>query len=222
MFISTVVKNIMPPLLAAMFFLAQYQFNNPVLQSRSDYIAPPIELKYLNAGFSPQASDLFWLRALQDMEYCDQPLNERECKGKSWLFNMINLTVELDPKFKEAYYYGALALTILISDYAGASIIFDKGVNNFNKDWQLLYAAGYHALFEEKNKLKASKLFRVASENGAPSWLLLSAGRLAGEGGDIETAKVILQQLIDYEAAPAWVEKLRKKIKIFEVERVKQ
>ena len=198
--------------IVAFFFVLQAQFLKPKIQSRTDYIAPPIELKYLNAGFSTQAADSFWIRAVQDMDHCDQPINERECTGKSWLFNVIDLTVELDQKFKEAYYYGALALTILISDYAGASVIFDKGVEVFNKEWRLLYVAGYHALFEEKNKLKASKRFMAAAENGAPSWLRLSAGRLASEGGDNTQARLALERMIETETDPRWIEKLKKKI----------
>lgn len=199
-------------ILAVAFFCIQNIFIKPKAQFRTDYIAPPIEVKYLTAGFNIQISDSFWLRAIQDMDHCDQPVNERECKGKSWLFNVINLTVELDRRFKEAYYYGALALTILISDYAGATVIFDKGVEIFSKEWTLLYAAGYHALFEEKDKLKASKLYLAAVDNGAPDWVRLTAGRLANEGGDNNTAKLILQQLIARESDPRWIDKLKKKI----------
>lgn len=122
------------------------------------------------------------------------------------------MTVELDKNFTEAYYYGALALSILISDYSGATIIFDKGVRLFNKNWPLLYAAGYHALLEEKDKLKASNLYLAAVENGAPEWVRLMAGRLASEGGNNQLAKEILQELIKFEANPLWIEKLRKKI----------
>lgn len=199
-------------LLAMIFFVIQNQLARPRLLNREDYIAPPIEIKYLTAGFSIQVADSFWLRALQDMDHCDKPINERICRGKSWLFSVINLTVELDNKFKEAYFYGALALTILISDYEGASVIFDKGVAIFNKDWPLLYAAGYHSLFEEKNKLKASKLYLAAVDNGAPDWVRLMAGRLASEGGNSQLAKEILQQLIDLETDPQWIKKLKNKI----------
>lgn len=198
--------------MTALFFALQLQMKTPQLQKRSDYITPPIELKYLNAGFSASAADSFWLRAVQDFDHCDQPLNESECKGKSWLFDVVNLTVELDAKFREAYYYGALALTILISDYDGATVIFDKGVAHFKNYWPLLYAAGYHADFEEKNKLKASKLYLAAVNNGAPDWVRLSAGRLASEGGDQVSAKEILEQLIDIQSDPLWIAKLRKKI----------
>ncbi len=209
------IRNIELRLLltVAFFFVIQNQLTKPQILNREDYITPPIEIKYLTAGFSPQVADSFWLRAVQDMDHCDNPINERECHGKSWLFNVINLTVELDNKFKDAYYYGGLALTILISDYEGATIIFDKGVANFSKDWPLLYAAGYHALYEEKNSLKASKLYLAAADNGAPAWLRLTAGRLASEGGDDLSSKIILQQLIKNESDPVWIKKLQSKIR---------
>lgn len=198
--------------LAALFFIFNSSLNHPLIQKRTDYVSPPIEIKNLTSGFASQLADSFWLRAVQDMDHCDQPINKTECEGESWLFNVINLTVELDQKFKEAYYYGALALTVMISDYAGASVIFDKGVERFSKEWPLLYTAGYHALIEEKDKLKASKLYLAAVDNGAPSWVRLTAGRLASEGGDEKTAKEILQRLIEMESDPRWIDKLKKKI----------
>ncbi len=216
-FLARIKSQLVLTCFAVLFFSTQALFDIPSVQTRKDYIAPPIEIKYLTNGFATQASDSFWLRAIQDMDYCEQPINEKECSGQSWLFSVINMTVELDKNFTEAYYYGALALSILISDYSGASIIFDKGVRLFNKNWPLLYAAGYHALLEEKNKLKASNLYLAAVENGAPDWVRLMAGRLASEGGNNKLAKEILQELIKFEANSLWIEKLRKKIDKMEV-----
>jgi hypothetical protein len=203
--------------LATLFFIAQQFFIAPKVYDRTDYISPPLEIKYLGAGFSTQISDSFWLRAIQDFDFCDQKKNQEECLGKSWLFNVINLTVDLDTKFKEAYYFGGIALTVLISDYVGATVIFDKGVEFFPKDWNLLYLAAYHVYFHEKDKLKASKLYLAAAENGAPEWVRLMAGRLAGEGGDLNQAKFILQQLKDLKINPKWIEKLEKKINQIEI-----
>lgn len=202
--------------MVAIFFALQDQYVKPRVIQRTDYISPPIEIGSLTAGFSTQVSDSFWIRAVQDIDFCDEVINKNECNSKSWLFSVLNLTVELDEKFKEAYYYGGLALTVLISDYQGASIIFDKGVAAFGKDWHLLYAAGYHALIEEKNKLKASKLYYAAAENGAPSWLRLTAGQLASDSGDNEIARTALQRLIETESDPIWIEKLKKKIEQLE------
>lgn len=198
--------------LAALIFLAQSFFTHPVAQDRTLYLAPPIEIKYLLSGFGSQASDSFWLRAIQDTEYCEKFISERICSGKSWLFNMINLTVDLDPKFAEAYYYGGLSLTVLIEDVQGAQIIFDKGVENFKHEWPLLYVAAYHALFEQKDKVKASKLYLMAANSGAPPWVRLAAGKLALEGGDKSTAEDILQHMIDTEQDPQWVKQLKSKL----------
>lgn len=209
---TKIIRTYFLILFVPFFFVLQSFCNAPVLSDRTDYIAPPLELKYLNIGFATQASDSFWIRAVQDIDYCDKLGDNNTCVGKSWLFNVINLTVELDNKFREAFYYGSLSLTILISDYAGASVIFDKGVVSFPNDWPLLYAAGYHALFEEKDKMKASRLFYRAAEHGAPNWLRLSAGRLASEVGEKEFAEQVLQRLVGLESDPVWVEKLKKKI----------
>lgn len=200
------------PVLAVLFFIMQLFFVAPLQERRNDYIAPPVELKYLNAGFSSSVSDSFWLRAIQDFDFCSKPLNDTECNGKSWLFHTLNLVVELDTTFLEAFYYGGLALTVIISDYAGASVIFDKAVISFPKHWSILYTAAYHAFFHENDKLKASRLYLAASDNGAPDWVRLTAGRLAGEGGDLVSARDILQQLIDHAVDPAWIEILKKKI----------
>ena len=216
---STITNTAWVPVLAVLFFIMQLFFVSPLQERRNDYIAPPLELKYLNAGFSIAVADSFWLRAIQDFDFCSKPLNDSECNGKSWLFHTLNLVVELDNKFLEAFYYGSLALTVVISDYAGASVILDKAVIAFPKQWSILYTAAYHAFFHEKDKLKASRLYLAASNNGAPDWVRLTAGRLAGEGGDLVSARDILQQLIDHAVDPAWIEILKKKIEALDKNR---
>ena len=175
-------------------------------------MAPPDLITHLAVGLRVQMSDSFWLRAIQDFDYCDSVINEKECSDKSWLYKIIKAVVELDPRFFEAHYYGALALTIIISDYEGASAIFDTAVTNFPKSWMLLYAAGYHALVEEKNKIKAAKLYLEAGNLGAPSWVPMMAGKLAAEGGDIDYAEKILQGMIELNQQPEYAERLKKKL----------
>ena len=93
-------------LLSAFFFLMCSILPKPKLQNRTMYVAPPMQIKNLSAGLSIQLSDAFWLRAFQDFSYCDSPIRINECAGKSWLFQILNLVVELDKNFFEAYYYG--------------------------------------------------------------------------------------------------------------------
>ena len=198
--------------LAIVSFFLQQQMAQPEVQFQTNKVAPPLEISYLSVGFKPQLSDSFWLRSVQDTEYCEKMLDSSKCVGQSWFFNIINLAIELDPLFSEAYYYGGLSLTVFIHDSAGASIIFDKAVKIFKYEWPMLYLAAYHALFEEKDYLKASKLYLRAADNGAPAWVRLSAGKLAVNGGDPAAAKEILNQLIRSEADESWVRALKEKL----------
>ena len=79
----------------------------------------------------------------------------------------------------------------------------------------------YSYLFEEKDKLKASRLYLRAAENGAPDWVRLSAGKLASEGGDAEFSQKVLEQLIALESDSSWVDQLQKKLNEVKNKKVK-
>lgn len=199
--------------LSALFFLATVFFTKPSLQSEISLAPPSDGIKYFTVGLKFQLASSLWLRVLENSDYCEQKINETECIGKSWLFQNLDLATEIDPVFEaEMYRMGALALTIIISDYAGASIIFDKGIRNHPANWPLLYAAGYQAYFEEKNKVKAADLYFKAAQNGAPSWVNVLAGRLAAESGDSDYAEKILQTMIDTNKDEKLVRRLREKL----------
>lgn len=199
-------------ILAGLLFFLTALFPAAQALNRKDYISPPLDIQYLSSGFRTQMSDSFWIRAVQDIDFCDQPVNSKECKGESWLFHVVNLTTELDHHFVEAYYYGALALTVIVSDIQGASIIFDKAVQEFPDNWHILYTAAYQAAIEEKNSKKAADLYLRAAEHGAPGWTRLLAGRLLADSGEQPKAKEILKKMIEQEQDPQWIKKLQDKI----------
>ncbi|MFZ3230293.1 MAG: hypothetical protein WA160_08820 [Pseudobdellovibrio sp.] len=202
-------------IVAIIFFSIDIFFIKPAAIKRSEYLVPPNIIKNMGMGMSIQTADSFWLRSIQDFDYCDHPLNDKECKAKSWLYEVLNLTTDLDSKFYDAYYYGGLALSVIISDFQGATKIFDKGILEFPQKWQLNYVAGYHAMFEEKNITKAATLFYTAAANGAPGWLNVLAGRLAVDAGNRDFAVQILTEIINNSEDPKLVERL--KIKISEI-----
>jgi len=197
---------------ALLLFLLQQTLSRPEVTKRSDYLTPSVMVKNMAMGLQIQMSDSFWLRAVQDFDYCDQKINKNECQGKSWLFQVLDLTTNLDLRFEEAFYFGGLALTIIISDYDGASKIFDKGVAQFPNKWQLNYAAGYHSMIQEKNYAKASERYLAAAENGAPSWVRILAGTLAAKGGDTDFAEKVIEQMISMNEEPKYIERLNKKL----------
>lgn len=198
---------------SALFFLLALMLPKPQIEKRTEYIAPPIEIKYLTGGFQVAMADSFWLRAVQDFDYCEQKDNEGDCKNNSWLFQVLNLVTELDRRFEMAYMYGGLALTVLVSDSAGASVIYDRGVSEYPKSWPLLYTAAYHAMAEEQDKSKASRLYYQAFQNGAPSWTSLLAGRLAAESGETDFSRSVLRQMQADKFNPIWIKRLEDRLK---------
>lgn len=151
-----------------------------------------------------------WLRAIQDFEYCENEIEKGVCIGQGWLFQMLNLITDLSPKFRMPYALGGLALGVLANDQQGASKIFDKAAVHFPQDWAILSRAAYHALIEEKDPLKASRLAKAAAENGAPPWYYLLANRAATEGGDLAFTEELIRQL---ESSESKDEKLIRNLK---------
>ncbi len=176
-------------------------------------LPPSKNIQYFSVGFKINLASFLWLDVLQNSDYCERKINQTQCVGKSWLFQKIDLATTLDPIFEpDMYRSGALALSIIISDIPGASIIFDKAVLQYPTNWPLLYTAGYHSLFEEKNKIKSADLYFRAAQNGAPDWVHVMAGRLAAEDGEFVFAEKILQTMIDTNQDEKYILRLKQKL----------
>lgn len=174
--------------------------------------APPKTLVHFHFGFNEVMADAFWLRAVQDFDYCENQLAQNLCQGQGWLYQILDVTSDLSPKFRMPLAAGSLALSIVISDIEGASKLFNKAVERFPKDWPILYRAAYHALYEEKNNEKAAKLLIRAGQNGAPPWTFSLAAKLYTEAGQRELAEKILQ---DGEGLPEEIrERIRQKLQL--------
>lgn len=175
------------------------------------YIAPPKAIQHFTAGFKIQVADSLWMRAVQDFDHCSNRLAENVCEGNSWLYSVLDLASTLDSRLEPVMYQtGGLALSILVGDVEGGAKILERGSRVYPDSWLIAYAAGYHALYEEKNKTKAARYYLRASEKGAPDWTRVLAARLASEGGDIEFADKILEDMI----AQNQDEKLIKRLKL--------
>lgn len=198
------------------------QFQRPVIPPPTTYIAPPLSVQYFAGGFKLQWASSLWLRAMGDLDYCENLIKKNECAGKSWLFKIFDLATELDPAFEPVFYQVAgLALTVIVSDYPGATVIFDRGVDHHPDYWQLTYAAAYHAQFEEKNLIKAGQRYSLAAQHGAPQWVGAMAGRLATEGGSIDLADQILRTMIEMNIDRKYIDRLKKKIDDNQAKRLK-
>ena len=169
---------------------------------------PPENIERLSFGFKEVMADTFWLRWIQDADNCQtylQPVVELEPDAKSvkqdrffdprhrncdtsWSFKMLDAVTKLDPKFSIPYVAGGTSLSVLTEDYAGATILFDRGIANYPDDWNLAFRAAYHFMIGMHDQAKAAALLNHAAEHGAPPWVNALASRLFAEAGQLELA----------------------------------
>lgn len=172
---------------------------------------PPEKIELFTFGFSESMADSFWLRWIQDSDSCQTYLKPVEyfspstniddrlyvpryknCDN-SWAYKMLDVVTKLAPKFKMPYLAGGISLSVLTEDYAGATVIFERGLAAYPDDWSIAYRAAYHYLFDLKKPERAAELLIQAKANGAPSWLESLAARLYSESGQIEIGISVLE-----------------------------
>ena len=205
------------PLVVGLFLFAGLISSGLSLQKQihgipREFVAPPRGLEHFHFGFRYAMADLFWIRALQDFDFCEEKLDSQICRGRGWLYQTLDVVTTLDSQFRTAYSAGGLALSVLVSDIEGASKIFDRAVVAFPDDWILLYKAAYHALYEEKDTLKAAGLMERAARRGAPDWVFSLAGRLYSDSGRRELGLRLLDEMKNSGVDQRVQERLRQKL----------
>ncbi|MFN8847520.1 MAG: hypothetical protein ACK5V3_10710 [Bdellovibrionales bacterium] len=181
-----------------------------------DFISPPKGIEHFAVGMRPQLADLIWIRSIQDIDYCEKSEHAKKCKDNDWLYRMLKAVVTLDPKYYSAYASGGLALSVLVSDYEGATEIYNLGIKEYPNDWVLLYRAGYHFLFEVNDFERASELYSRVSDLGGPFWVVTLGKRLNTKEGKLEVGRKVLDHMIKAEMPPQFAERLREKLKAIE------
>jgi len=226
---------------AVLLLIGVSELNGIAASSDKVFYPPPKGILNFTLGYNDFLASLFWVRVTQDLEVCDQ--NDREIADRSqldtegdpifsvlsqkigdsrcregWVFKMVNLVTDLDKKFKAAYRIGGTFLSVLVDDRVGAKKIYDKGVENFPKDWELLYFSASHHLFELKEPKKAASLLVRAGDNGAPIWVYSLAAGLYSRLGRAQFARGLLKSVMARNPKGPLAERLEHRL--IEIEKV--
>lgn len=176
------------------FFVLEPQRKRPP----AVYLAPPA-IQHFAFGAREMMADVFWIRSMQDIDYCEKEVRAKVCVSEGWLFKMLDLVTDLAPRFRMPYAIGGLVLTVIVNDFEGASRLFDKALVAFPDDLPILGRAAYHYLYEEHNNQKAARTLVHAAELGGPYWYRTLAERILLKNGDLELAE---RTLNDYKKDP--------------------
>jgi hypothetical protein len=178
------------------------------------HVYPVPETKYLTLGHTNTVADSFWLKFIQNDDYCENShiekasnegtsldtilsfkMKESRC-NRGWTFQILDFLTDLAPQFREAYLIGGTALIIGVDDREGSRIIFEKGLKHFPNDWVMNYRASYVYLFELQQPARAAELLMAAYKNGGPQFLAVLAARLYTKEGKAIIGKAILETFI--------------------------
>lgn len=178
-------------------------------------IYPTKTIQDLNFGHKNSMADIFWLNTVQNMDYCENGAEERSYNpgvgvdallnaklepsrcDKGWVFQMLDFITDISPRFESAYLIGGVTLSVIVDDREGAKIIYDKGLEQFPKNWMLNYRAAYHYLLELQKPGRAADLLLQAYKYGGPDFIPTLVTRLYSKVGRAMLGYTTLKEFID-------------------------
>jgi FimV-like protein len=166
------------------------------------YVQSPAVLRRLALSFDALAADVYWIRALQ--HYGGDRLSPDGRERYRLLYPLLDLTTSLDPYFTIAYRFGAIFLS---EGYPGgpgrpdlAVALLKKGIAAQPDNWRYYHDIAFVHYWQFHDTKRAAEWFRLAQKQpGAPGWLEPVAASMLIEGGDRQSARFILQQLLNSE-----------------------
>ena len=204
-------------LLAGAISLSGHQIQTspkPIKSMSEPMLVPPHLIEHFAFGYSDLIADVFWLRSVQDFDFCGKHLQAQEFdKGlgreltvchEGWIFQMLDAVTRLAPRYRIAYTRGAIALSVIVSDKLGATKLFDRGRSVFPTDWYVQYCASYHYQFEVNDDLKAAEALQAAANNGGPNWVILLAAKLYNNTNKSEFGLQALEQFYGKDPFDQW------------------
>ncbi len=160
-------------------------------------IPPSPSIRYFTMGYTETVGDSWWLTAIQSLNVCEQDrgassfapsgnrigLDRTPSCSYGWVFHVLNLIIELIPRFHFVAVNGPIILSVIIDDIDGATVLFEKAIKLYPNDWVILSRAASHFASEVEDRQKAALLFLRAARLGAPPWMALYAAKLSSKEG---------------------------------------
>ncbi len=138
-------------------FILENSILNTAVDSSFLFIPQSKYIKTASLGYENLVADIIYLWTIQ---YYGNTSLDHNYKQLEHLYNVIT---DLNPLFLEAYYIGALIMSIDAKDMEMALRLLDKGFSNNPEEWFLPMDAGFYC-FQNKQYLRAAGYFEKASD----------------------------------------------------------
>lgn len=154
-------------------------------------------LKRASLGFDGLMADIYWIRVLL---YVGEQFEQQRAVNQSFdlrqldlLEPMLDLTVELDPRYLAAYHFGAVFLPEINAENAVRFV--ERGIRNNPDEWRLYQDLGFVEWRQGHYQKAAAAYSRGAELPGAPQWMHAMSALMIARGGDRETAREMFLRL---------------------------
>lgn len=177
------------------------------------YISSPVALRRLTIGFNTLAADLYWIRAIQYYggtkrrlaglpAVVEPPPMLADDNDYRHLYELLDLTTSLDPRFDIAYRFGAVFLAEAYPSGPGradlAVKLLQKGIRERADKWQYMQDVGFVYYWYLGDYATAADWFGRASEvPGAPAWMKALAATTEAQGGDRRTSRAMWLSILN-------------------------
>jgi hypothetical protein len=177
------------------------------------YISSPPTLRRMTAGFSGLAADVYWIRAIQYYGGAKRRLEGTrlvpepppllaDTSDYRHLYELLDITTSLDPKFDIAYRFGAVFLAEGYPTGPGrpdlAMTLLRKGLRERPEKWQYMEDIGFICYWYVQDYRCAADAFAgAAGIPGAPNWLRPLAATTLAQGGDRRTSRAMWLSILE-------------------------
>ena len=190
--------NWMSIICGALLAAAFAQPPKPILGENEQPLLPrPAFLRVLGASQLSLFADYYWLRTLNQIGSATSAAQYQTA------YHFAEMATELDPLFRQAYLFTAIAIPIQSSrgQYANADLstrLLRKGLLVFPDDYQLKFQLAYNlAFFHRQHREAAEVLTQLVSRPEAPGWLGALATRLYAQAGNFDAGEALTRALLD-------------------------
>ncbi|MGH9768419.1 MAG: hypothetical protein ACREAB_13390, partial [Blastocatellia bacterium] len=156
-------------------------------------------LKHAGIGFDGLMADIYWIRTLlyfgENFERQRGANQSFDARQLQLLEPMLNITVELDPRYIAAYRFGAIFLPEI--NVESAVRFVERGIRNNPDEWRLYQDLGFVEWRRGRFREAAEAYARGSRLPGAPAWMQTMPPLMLVKGGDRETAREIFLRLYE-------------------------
>lgn len=171
-------------------FFAQVQLQNRLEQHKSVemesllYLPSGEYLKPLALGFDQMLADLLWIKTIN--YFGGHFMTDKEYP---WLYHILTLIIDLDPRFDFPYSFGGIVLSLEASQVDKANKILERGIEAYPEKWEFPFYIGFNYFYHQKDAGRAVPYIEKASSlPGSPAYLKSLTGSLYAKTNKNEAA----------------------------------